>query len=192
MIRKKTPVKAGLAAELACEVCGRLPEAPKHRLTLASIAAMVPLELTVNTLAVKADLPSPVKVLVLTVATSLLGIWVAEPSVRRLMRSWLHAPALRHRRRLTDAPALWRARTYLEDQPGALQRVTRALARQNINILGIHVHRLPDGVLDEYVLSAPDGLTERRLLAALQGGAGGIPGRGLVPHWPWLTVKPGR
>ncbi|GAP60657.1 hypothetical protein AHiyo1_42290 [Arthrobacter sp. Hiyo1] len=133
MIRKKTPVKAGLAAELACEVCGRLPEAPKHRLTLASIAAMVPLELTVNTLAVKADLPSPVKVLVLTVATSLLGIWVAEPSVRRLMRSWLHAPALRHRRRLTDAPALWRARTYLEDQPGALQRVTRAL-RARISI----------------------------------------------------------
>jgi hypothetical protein len=172
VIRKKTPMKAGPAAELGCEVCGRLPEPPKHRLTLASIAAMVPLELIVNTLAVKADLPFAVKILVLTLATSLLGIWVAEPSVRRLLRGWLHAPALRRRRRLADAPALWRARTYLADEPGALQHVTRALARQGINILRIHVHRLQDGVLDELILSAPDGLTEKRLLAALQDGGG--------------------
>lgn len=172
MKRKKTQVKAGPAAELGCEVCGRLPEPPKHRLTLASIGAMVPLELIVNILALKADLPFAAKVLVLTLATSLLGIWVTEPSVRRLLSGWLHAPALRHRRRLADAPALWRARTYLEDQPGALERMTRSLARRGINILSIHVHRLQDGVLDEFVLSAPDALTEQRLLAALQDGGG--------------------
>ncbi|WP_326493973.1 ACT domain-containing protein [Arthrobacter sp. MMS18-M83] len=125
-----------------------------------------------NTLAVNTELPFAVKVLVLTVATSLLGIWVAEPSVRRLLRGWLHAPALRHRRRLTEAPALWRARTYLDDQPGALERVTGALAHRGVNILSIHVHLLQDGVLDELILSAPDGLTERRLLAALQSGGG--------------------
>ncbi|WP_349361806.1 amino acid-binding protein [Arthrobacter sp. NQ7] len=108
----------------------------------------------------------------MTVATSLLGIWVAEPSVRRLLRGWLHAPALRQRRRLMEAPALWRARTYLADESGALERVTRSLAHRGINIHSIHVHRLQGGVLDEFVLSAPDGLTEQRLLAALQDGGG--------------------
>ena len=160
------------AAELSCEVCGRMPEPPKARLTLANVAAMLPIELLVHALVVEAHLPYVAKVLVLTLTATVLVIWVAEPSAARVLRSWLHAPALRHRRRLAAAPSLWRARTLLRDQPGSLQRITRALARLDANILGIHVHPAPGGVLDEFVLSAPGTVGERELLAALSDGGG--------------------
>ncbi|NUS35616.1 MAG: amino acid-binding protein [Pseudarthrobacter sp.] len=160
------------AAELRCEVCGLMPEPPRTRQTLANVAAMLPIELLVHGLVVEAHLPYAAKVLVLTLTATVLAIWVAEPSAARLLRDWLHAPALRHRRRLDAAPALWRARTVLRDQPGALQRLTRSLARLDTNILGIHVHPVTGGVLDEFVLSAPAGVGERELLAALRDGGG--------------------
>ncbi|HKU04379.1 MAG TPA: ACT domain-containing protein [Arthrobacter sp.] len=171
------------AAELSCEVCGRMPEPPKARLTLANVAAMLPIELLVHALVVEAHLPYVAKVLVLTLTATVLVIWVAEPSAARVLRSWLHAPALRHRRRLAAAPSLWRARTLLRDQPGSLQRITRALARLDANILGIHVHPAPGGVLDEFVLSAPGTVGERELLAALSDGGGS------QPHvWPTTAL----
>ncbi|MDQ0147082.1 ACT domain-containing protein [Pseudarthrobacter niigatensis] len=166
------PPRNAPAAELSCEVCGRMPEPHKARLTLANVAAMLPIELLVHALVVEAHLPYVAKVLVLTLTATVLVIWVAEPSAARVLRSWLHAPALRHRRRLAAAPSLWRARTLLRDQPGSLQRITRALARLDANILGIHVHPAPGGVLDEFVLSAPGTVGERELLAALSDGGG--------------------
>ena len=42
---------------------------------------------------------------------------VDEPSVRIALRGWLHAPALRHRRRLHESAALWRGRTLIDDDP---------------------------------------------------------------------------
>ena len=48
----------------------------------------------------------------------------------------------------------------LQDQPGSLQKITRALARLDTNILSIHVHPVAGGVLDEFVLSAPGNLSE--------------------------------
>ena len=157
-------------AELSCEVCGRMPEPPKARLTLANVAAMLPIELLVHALVVETHLPYVAKVLVLTLTATVLVIWVAEPSAARILRGWLHAPALRHRRKLGAAPALWRARTVLRDEPGSLQRITQALARLDTNILSIHVHPVPDGVLDEFVLSAPGGVGERQLVEALHDG----------------------
>ncbi|MDR6416754.1 ACT domain-containing protein [Pseudarthrobacter sulfonivorans] len=159
-------------ADLSCEVCGLMPEPTKTRLTLANVAVMLPIELLVHALVVETHLPYLAKVLVLTLTATVLVIWVAEPSAARILRGWLHAPALRHRRRLGTAPALWRARTVLLDQPGALQKVTRALARLDTNILSIHVHPVAGGVLDEFVLSAPGNLSERQLLEALHDGGG--------------------
>jgi hypothetical protein len=121
---------------------------------------------------VETHLPYVAKVLVLTLTATVLVIWVAEPSAARILRGWLHAPALRHRRKLDTAPALWRARTVLRDEPGSLQRLTQALARAGTNILGIHVHPVAGGVLDEFVLSAPGHLGERQLLDALHEGGG--------------------
>ena len=163
------------AADLSCEVCGQMPEPPKTRLTVANVAVMLPIELLVHALVVQTDLPYVAKVLVLTLTATVLVIWVAEPSAARILRRWLHAPALRHRRRLGTAPALWRARTILRDQPGSLKKITRSLALLDTNILSIHVHPVRGGVLDEFVLSAPGELTERQLLEALKDGGGRQP-----------------
>lgn len=150
---------------------------------MATIAAMLPIELLVHALVLEAHLPFAAKALVLTLTATTLAVWVAEPSAARLLRRWLHAPALRHRKRLAAAPALWRARTVLRDQPGALQRITRALARLDTNILSIHVHPVPGGVLDEFVLSAPGRVGERELLGAL------LDGGGRTPHvWPTTAL----
>ncbi|WP_285249623.1 ACT domain-containing protein [Pseudarthrobacter sp. fls2-241-R2A-168] len=168
----KPPARNTPAAELSCEVCGMMPEPPKARLTLANVAVMLPIELLVHALVVETHLPYVAKVLVLTLTATVLVIWVAEPSAARILRGWLHAPALRHRRKLGAAPALWRARTVLRDEPGSLQKLTRALARTGTNILSIHVHPVAGGVLDEFVLSAPGHLGERELLDALHDGGG--------------------
>lgn len=160
-----------------------MPEPPKARLTLANVAVMLPIELLVHALVVETHLPYVAKVLVLTLTATVLVIWVAEPSAARVLRGWLHAPALRHRRKLGAAPALWRARTILRDEPGSLQRLTHALARTGTNILSIHVHPVAAGVLDEFVLSAPGNLSERELLDALHDGGG------TRPHvWPTTAL----
>lgn len=168
---RRTPA----TSELSCEVCGQMPEPTKTRLTLANIAVMLPIELLVHAAVVGTHLPYAAKVLVLALTATILVIWVAEPSATRMLRTWLHAPALRHRSRLGAAPALWRARTVLKDRPGSLQKLTQSLARLDTNILSIHVHPVHGGVLDEFVLSAPGDLREAELLKALRDGGGGDP-----------------
>jgi hypothetical protein len=177
----REPVPA--AAELSCEVCGQMPEPTKARLTLANIAVMLPIELLVHAAVVETHLPYVANVLVLTMTATILVIWVAEPSAARMLRRWIHAPALRHRSRLHEAPALWRARTVLRDTPGSLQRLSGALAGLDTNILSIHVHPVAGGVLDELVLSAPGELREAELLRALREGGG------TEPHvWPTTAL----
>lgn len=162
-------------SELACDVCGRYPEPPKLRLLLANVAAMLPIELAANALLVGTHWPLAVQVVLLAVVSTALVIWVAEPGARRLLRSWLHAPALRRRRELDVAPALWRARATLADMPGALEHLTHALAGLGVNILSIQAQPVRGGVVDELVLSAPGGLTEADLLDALADGGGAGP-----------------
>lgn len=174
---------APVPSELSCEVCGLMPEPTKARLTLANVAVMLPIELLVHAAVVGTHLPYLAKVLVLTLTATILVIWVAEPSAARMLRSWLHAPALRHRRNLAAAPALWRARTVLVDTPGSLRKVTRTLDRLDVNILSLHVHPVPDGVLDEFVLSAPGPLGEGELLRALHEGGGRDP-----QAWPTTAL----
>ncbi|ASN53100.1 amino acid-binding protein [Sinomonas sp. R1AF57] len=159
-------------SELACEVCGRFPEPTKLRLTLANVAAMLPIELAVHAAVVGTGWPLLLKVALLAVTATALVIWVAEPGARRLFRSWLHAPALRRRRQLDLAPALWRARTTLPDTPGALEHLTHELARLGVNILGIQAQPVRSGVVDELVLSAPGGLSDQDLLHAIGDGGG--------------------
>ena len=179
MAKHRVPV----TSELSCEVCGQMPEPTKARLTLANVAVMLPVELLVHAAVVETHLPYVAKVLVLTMTATILVIWVAEPSAARMLRRWLHAPALRQRRKLVAAPALWRARTVLKDKPGSLQKITQALAALETNILSIHVHPVAGGVLDEFVLSAPGELSESELLRALRAGGGA------EPHvWPTTAL----
>lgn len=158
--------------ELCCEVCGQLPEPHRPRRTIATVAAVLPIELLVHALVLNTPLPYLAKVLMLAVVATVLVVWVVEPSAMKLLRRWLHAPALRFRRRLDASPALWRARTTVRDRPGALERLTHALACLDANILSIHVHPLPGGAMDEFVVEAPDHVTEQDLLEALEAGGG--------------------
>ncbi|MGO4589450.1 amino acid-binding protein [Paenarthrobacter sp. 2TAF44] len=178
----KPKASSPVTADLRCDVCGQLPEPPKARLTLANIAVMLPIELLVHAAVVETHLPYVAKVLLLTVTATVLVIWVAEPSAAKVLRRWLHAPALRQRHKLHAAPSLWRARVTLRDQPGSLQKITQSLAKLETNILSIHVHPMDgparDGsevsqiVMDEFVLSAPGEVTEHELLKALDDGGG--------------------
>ncbi|MBJ2121685.1 ACT domain-containing protein [Arthrobacter sp. MSA 4-2] len=175
----KQTLNHSTTAELRCDSCGVLPEPGRTRLTLANVAVVLPIELAVHALVVNTELSYGLKVAVLAVTATALVIWIAEPSVMRLLRSWLHAPALRHRGRLAAAPALWRVRVVLADRPGALKRITHQLTRLNINILGIHVHPTAGGSLDELVLSVPGQLTKEDVLEALNAASSGV-----IGVWP--------
>lgn len=180
--RKKNPIKA-----LLCDACGQLPHPSKARLTLANVTAMLPIELVVHAAVVNAALPYVLKVLVLT--ATVLAIWVAEPSVRRALRGWLHAPALRHRRRLHNSAALWRVRTLIDYSNEAQEKLVEAISGVNAEILVCRNHTVAGGMLDELVVSTPDHVTHAELLAAAAGGGGRD-----VRAWPAtaLTVADGQ
>ncbi|OUM41819.1 acetolactate synthase small subunit [Arthrobacter sedimenti] len=160
------------AASLRCDSCGQLPEPGKVRLTLANVAVMLPIELAVHAAVVQTHLAYPLKVLLLALTATALVIWVAEPSVMRFLRAWLHAPALRQRKRLDTAMDLWRARVLVEDTPGALERISHQLARRGVNILSLHIHPGTRTSVDEFVLAAPAGVGEQDLSRALTIGGG--------------------
>ncbi|MDN4643336.1 amino acid-binding protein [Arthrobacter sp. PsM3] len=160
------------AHALACDSCGQLPHPAKARLTLANVAAMLPIELVVHAAVVDTEMPYLLKVLVLTLTATTLVIWVAEPSVRHALRGWLHAPALRHRRRLHESGALWRVRTLIDDDPEGQEKLARGVSGVGADILVRRRHHVPGGVLDELVVAAPDDVTDTDLLAAAGEGGG--------------------
>lgn len=168
---KRTERDAARAA-LACDVCGQLPHPHKVRLTLANVAVMLPVELLVHAAVVNTEMPYFQKVLVLTLTATVLVIWVAEPSVRRALRDWLHAPALRFQRRLHTSATLWRVRTLVDDHASAQGKLARSLAATKTDILGLQLHPVPGGVLTELLVSAPEYLTQTDLLAAAAAGGG--------------------
>ena len=164
---RKNSIKA-----LLCDSCGQLPRPSKTRLTLANVTAMLPIELLVHAAVVNAALPYVLNVLVLTLTATVLAIWVAEPSVRRALRAWPHAPALRHRRRLHNPAALWRVRTLIDDSNEAQEKLVEAISRVDAEILVRRNHTVAGAMLDELVVSAPDHVTHAELLAAAAGGGG--------------------
>jgi hypothetical protein len=150
--------------ELACDSCGRLPHPHKARLTLVKLLAVSPLELALHAAVLAVHPPLVVSVALLALSSTLLVIWVVEPAAMRLLRTWLHAPAVRSRNRLLASPSLWRLRAVVPDRPGALERLAAELAR-----LDVHVHPLERGALDELVVAAPTSLTTDALVAAVRG-----------------------
>lgn len=168
MTRLNRPTAQGFA----CDSCGQLPHPAKVRLTLANVAAMLPIELVVHAAVVNTALPYLLKVLALTLTATILVIWVGEPSVRRALRGWLHAPALRHRRRLHDSPALWRLRTLLDDGPEKQEKLAGGVSRIEADILACRSYQVSGGVLNELVVAAPDHVTHAELLAAAGSGGG--------------------
>src|SRR5664280_737922 len=130
---------------LACEVCGRLPHPRKLRLTLAKLTAVFPFELLLHALVIYFHTSYALTVTILAITTTVLVIWVVEPSAMRLLTRWLHAPAVHARERLHEADSLWRIRVTLDDEPGSR---------------------------DEIVVGAAEHLREEDLLRAIQRGGG--------------------
>lgn len=161
-----------LAGGTACEVCGRPPHPRRLRLALAKLAAVFPVELLLHALVVSLHLGYALTVTILSVSTTVLVIWVVEPSAMRMLGRWLHAPARQARRQVETAPALWRIRTTLDDEPGALERLTHELAVLDANILGLHVHPLEGGAMDEIVVSTPDTVTGAEVHRAVAAAGG--------------------
>jgi GNAT superfamily N-acetyltransferase len=68
--------------------------------------------------------------------------------------------------------ALWRVRATVDDRPGYLAVLAASLALRSVNILAVQVHTTEAGAVDDFLIDAPDGLTERDLQAAIEKGRG--------------------
>ena len=68
--------------------------------------------------------------------------------------------------------ALWRIRATVDDRPGYLSVLTASLALKAVNILAVQVHTTEAGAVDDFLVDAPDAMTESDLLAAIAKGRG--------------------
>jgi GNAT superfamily N-acetyltransferase len=68
--------------------------------------------------------------------------------------------------------ALWRIRATVDDRPGYLSVLTASLALRSVNILAVQVHTTEAGAVDDFLVDAPDSLSEPDLLAAITRGRG--------------------
>jgi predicted N-acetyltransferase YhbS len=68
--------------------------------------------------------------------------------------------------------ALWRIRATVDDRPGYLSVLTASLALRGVNILTVQVHTTEVGAVDDFLVDAPDQLTEADLRAAVERGRG--------------------
>ncbi|GIF05953.1 GNAT family N-acetyltransferase [Actinoplanes siamensis] len=68
--------------------------------------------------------------------------------------------------------ALWRIRATVDDRPGYLSVLTASLALKSVNILAVQVHTTEGGAVDDFLVDAPDTMTEAALLGAVAKGRG--------------------
>jgi GNAT superfamily N-acetyltransferase len=68
--------------------------------------------------------------------------------------------------------ALWRIRATVDDRPGYLSVLTASLALRSVNILAVQVHTTEAGAVDDFLVDAPDTMSEPDLLAAVTRGRG--------------------
>jgi GNAT superfamily N-acetyltransferase len=68
--------------------------------------------------------------------------------------------------------ALWRIRATVDDRPGYLSVLTASLALRSVNILAVQVHTTEGGAVDDFLVDAPDTMSEEELHAAITRGRG--------------------
>ncbi|WP_151772201.1 GNAT family N-acetyltransferase [Streptomyces abyssomicinicus] len=68
--------------------------------------------------------------------------------------------------------ALWRMRATVRDEPGSLAALCARLAGLGVDIVSLQTHPLADGVVDEFLLRAPGGVTAAELAAEVQRAGG--------------------
>jgi GNAT superfamily N-acetyltransferase len=66
------------------------------------------------------------------------------------------------------AAPTWRLRVELTDGPGALARLATSLADKGCNILALTVLPVPDGVIDDLIVSTPDDLRPAELVTVVR------------------------
>src|SRR3982751_3573601 len=71
--------------------------------------------------------------------------------------------------------ALWRIRATVDDRPGYLSVLTASLALRSVNILSVQVHGTETGAVDDFLVDAPDALSEADLLGAVVRAPGRAP-----------------
>lgn len=163
----------------ACEACGRLPHPRRVSLALAKLCAVFPVELVLHALVIHVHVSYLVTVAVLTVSTTVLVIWVVEPSAMRLLSGWLHGPPEGKHSHFATGQSLWRIRVRVSDRPGQLESLAHNLAKLDANILTVHVHHLEGGSLDELIVGACRDTSPDALSTAVES-AGGLG----VGVWP--------
>ncbi|MFC3452694.1 GNAT family N-acetyltransferase [Amycolatopsis speibonae] len=94
-----------------------------------------------------------------------------------LRRWWTHRPRAKVTRVVADElppppGGAWRIRATVRDVPGSLAAVTAALAAHRYDIVSMQVLAVPDGVVDEFLLRAPAGVTAADIAAVTQLGGG--------------------
>jgi GNAT superfamily N-acetyltransferase len=67
---------------------------------------------------------------------------------------------------------LWRVRATVDDRPGFLAVLAASLALRSVNILSVQVHATEAGAVDDFLVDAPDALSEDDLRAAVVKGRG--------------------
>ena len=157
----------GAVTSSTCRVCGRRPHPPRLRLTLAKLGAVLPVEFALHAYVMHHHFSYLATLLALVLGTTVLVIWVVEPSTMRLLATWLNAPHERRGRRIDASLALWRTRVTVDDEPGSLERITHGLAQLDANILDLKVHPLETGTLDEMVVATDVDLHPDRLVDSL-------------------------
>ena len=162
----------GAVTSATCRVCGRRPHPPRLRLTLAKLGAVLPVELALHAYVMHHHFSYLATLLALVLGTTVLVIWVVEPSTMRLLATWLNAPHERHGRRIDASLALWRTRVTVDDEPGSLERVTHALAELDANILDLKVHPLQGEALNEIVVATDFDLHPSTLADGLDAAGG--------------------
>lgn len=67
---------------------------------------------------------------------------------------------------------LWQIRATVDDRPGYLAVLAASLALRSVNILSVQVHTAEGGAIDDFLVDAPDALSEEDLRAAVVKGRG--------------------
>lgn len=67
---------------------------------------------------------------------------------------------------------MWRVRTTLADRPGILADIALACGKSDVNIVGMQVFPGEPDVIDEFIVTAPEGLTDLQLAAVFEGAGG--------------------
>ncbi|WNM33512.1 GNAT family N-acetyltransferase [Streptomyces sp. Li-HN-5-11] len=96
----------------------------------------------------------------------------ARPLAARRRQAGPSAPSQAASEEVPGAPALWRMRTTVRDEPGSLAALCTALAAHHVDILSLQTHPLAEGTVDEFLLRAP-GAVEASVITRAVAAAGG-------------------